>query len=326
MDVASLVQRGISGVVATLGTALTAEQAKLLKRYAPEVWVAYDGDAAGQHAILRALDIFESLEIPARVLVFPDQLDPDEFIRRDGAAAFEALKPLSAPVYRMQTLAAGLDLSGQEGRTQYAIACAPILRSMREPVEMENLLQRLMVETGFTREVLLRQIGQAPMEAAPSRQNTQPPMRDMLWTNTTNTTFMPDDVKAERALLSLMSTGRLKQFALHASDFSEPLHREIAEALLSGVAPSALPEQYEDPAQRAAVVEICNSEPQFLDEQLPRMVNDYLERMQKGQINTRIASLREQSAKAQGQEQRQMLDELQRLTRERQRLKSGRKE
>ena len=89
MDVVSLTQFGVTGVCATLGTALTSEQAKLLKRFAPMVYLSYDGDSAGQHAILRGLDILEAEGIPARVLDFPDGLDPDEFIRRDGKEGFD---------------------------------------------------------------------------------------------------------------------------------------------------------------------------------------------------------------------------------------------
>lgn len=70
MDVVSLTQFGVTGVCATLGTALTNEQAKLLKRFAPMVYLSYDGDSAGQHAILRGLDILEAEGIPARVLDF----------------------------------------------------------------------------------------------------------------------------------------------------------------------------------------------------------------------------------------------------------------
>lgn len=84
MDVVSLRQFGVEGVVATLGTALTPEQARLLRRAAPAVYLAYDGDSAGQHAIERGLGILENENVEARVLVFPDNLDPDEFIRRDG--------------------------------------------------------------------------------------------------------------------------------------------------------------------------------------------------------------------------------------------------
>ena len=93
MDVVSLTQFGVRGVCATLGTALTEEQARLLKRFAPKVYLSYDGDSAGQHAILRGLDIMDAEGIPCRVLDYPDKLDPDEFIRRDGPEGFAKLPP-----------------------------------------------------------------------------------------------------------------------------------------------------------------------------------------------------------------------------------------
>lgn len=126
MDVVSLTQFGVTGVCATLGTALTNEQAKLLKRFAPMVYLSYDGDSAGQHAILRGLDILEAEGIPARVLDFPDGLDPDEFIRRDGKEGFDKLPALTPQAYRMRRLRAEHDLTTQEGRTAYAKACAAI--------------------------------------------------------------------------------------------------------------------------------------------------------------------------------------------------------
>jgi DNA primase (bacterial type) len=101
MDVVALSQFGIEGVAATLGTALTPEQSRLLHRFAPEVILAYDGDAAGQKAILRGLEILKTEGVPARVLVFPDKLDPDEFLRQKGVEAFQDLKPLSAVSYRL---------------------------------------------------------------------------------------------------------------------------------------------------------------------------------------------------------------------------------
>ena len=77
LDVVSLTQFGIRGVCATLGTALTPEQAQLLKRFAPVIYLAYDGDAAGQKATLKGLDTFGSAGIPCRVLDFPAGMDPD---------------------------------------------------------------------------------------------------------------------------------------------------------------------------------------------------------------------------------------------------------
>lgn len=93
MDVVSLTQFGVTGVCATLGTALTSEQAKLLKRFAPMVYLSYDGDSAGQHAILRGLDILEAEGIPARVLDFPDGLDPDDSSAATGKKASTSCLP-----------------------------------------------------------------------------------------------------------------------------------------------------------------------------------------------------------------------------------------
>ena len=158
MDVVALTQYGVQGVVATLGTSLTPEQARLIHHYG-SVWICYDGDSAGQNATLRALDILGQENVQAHVLVIPDKLDPDDFIRARGLEAFEQLEPLTGVAYRLVRAQENMDLSTQDGRTQYAMAAADILRQIEQPVELEAYIRRLSVETGFPREVLLAQIG-----------------------------------------------------------------------------------------------------------------------------------------------------------------------
>jgi len=102
MDVVALSQFGIGGAAATLGTALTQEQARLLSRFAPEIHLCYDGDAAGQHAILRGLEVLETQRVKTKVLDIPGGLDPDEYIRQNGADAFLNLKPISPVSYRIR--------------------------------------------------------------------------------------------------------------------------------------------------------------------------------------------------------------------------------
>lgn len=84
MDVISLHMAGVDNAVASLGTALTQQQARLLKRYAPTVYICYDGDAAGQNATMRGLDILEAEGLQVRVIVLPEGQDPDDFIRQNG--------------------------------------------------------------------------------------------------------------------------------------------------------------------------------------------------------------------------------------------------
>ena len=233
MDVVAITQAGVTGAVATLGTALTEEQARLLKRYAPEIHLAYDGDEAGQHAIERALGIFEAEEIPAKVLYFPDKLDPDEFIRQRGLEAFQQLRPMSPAEYRMQRLRLQYDLETQDGRTEYAKACSQVLRNVREPVELENYLELLSVQTGFSRDVLLAQIGAQPAQNAhnpgPKRENLSPKL-----------SRKPEGYRTEQTLLALTATGKLPEGMVKEDDFSDPLLRQLARRLMSGEAPSEI--------------------------------------------------------------------------------------
>ena len=276
MDVVSLTQFGVPGVCATLGTALTPEQAKLLKRFAPAVYLSYDGDSAGQHAILRGLDILESEGVAARVLDFPDGLDPDEFIRRDGKEAFDSLPALSPAAYRMRRLRAEHDLSTQEGRTEYAKACASILSKL-EPVERENHLQELMVHTGFTRDVLLAQIGmnvQQPTQAAPVPAAGMQPR----FSPRRNSPAATEPERDEELLISLMSTGRLPQDIASEEDFSDPLLRSLYVELAGGASPAALVEMQSDETTRARVSKLLLTPPSEDRDQLIRMARECIDR------------------------------------------------
>ncbi len=240
MDVVALSQSGVQGVVATLGTSLTTEQARLLKRFAPEIWVAYDGDEPGQHAIERALDIFESESIPAKVMVFPEGMDPDELVRRDGPEAFDGMKPITGVAFRMMREKKQCDLSTQEGRTEYAKKCAVILNKVREPVELENYLTTLTVETGFSREVLIAQMGVKALEIKNNEGKTR---------ENSLTKRAPRDREnssAEETLLALLATGRVPAGAVTESAFDNPTLRTLAQGLIEGKSPADLLSEIED--------------------------------------------------------------------------------
>jgi len=275
MDVVSLTQFGVPGVCATLGTALTPEQAKLLKRFAPAVYLSYDGDSAGQHAILRGLDILEAEGIPARVLDFPDGLDPDEFIRRDGKDAFDQLPALTPASYRMRRLRSEHDLSTQEGRTEYAKACAAILSKL-EPVERENHLQELMVHTGFPREVLVQQIGiSVPAAVQPSSVQQAPQQR---FHPRRNSPAAAEEARDEELLISLISTGRLPHDIASEEDFSDPLLRTLYQELTGGASAATLVEMQSDEATRARVSKLLLTPAGEDTDQLILMARECLDR------------------------------------------------
>ena len=235
MDVVAISQAGVTGAVATLGTALTNEQARLLKRYAPEVHLAYDGDEAGQHAIERGLDILEAEGVPAKVLYFPDGLDPDEFIRQRGLDAFLAIRPMSPTAYRMQRLRLKFDLETQEGRTEYAKACAPLLKKVPDPVDLENYLELLSVQTGFSRDILVAQIGVSSIRQ--EKPNNIPTPRERIIPKRERAM---EGLRAEQTLLALLATGKLPSGMVREDDFSNEDLRLLAARLIGGEAPHAL--------------------------------------------------------------------------------------
>ena len=316
MDVVALTQFGVTGVCATLGTALTQEQARLLKRFAPMVYLAYDGDSAGQHAILRGLDIFEAEGMPVRVLDFPDGLDPDEFIRRDGPEGFAKLPAVSGAAYRMRRLKDDLDLSTSEGRTEYARRCAPILRRL-EPVDRENLLQELIVQTGFPREVLAEQIGvstPAPTVTTVVPHTPRPAVRPQ----TTD-----PETRSEELLISLISTGKLPGDIVAAEDFTVPLLRTLYEGLTAGHSPASLVEEQATDEDRATVTRILLAPPAEDTNETITMANDCINRMKRRKLEKRIQQVSDALAQAQPEQKAALMNDYLTLTRRLKQLKSS---
>ena len=294
MDVVALSQFGVEGVAATLGTALTPEQARLLHRFAPEVHIAYDGDRAGQKAILRGLEVLEGENVPVRVLDFPGGLDPDEFIRQEGLEAFQALKPISAVTYRMRREKERHDVSTEEGRIEYAKACAAILRGVKEPVELENHLRHLSVETGFSKEVLMQQIGAAPppkVVTAAKREGFRQKAREVSQVDWT-----------ARTLLAVLATGRLPKDSVSPEEFEDPLLRSLCEGLLAGESAASLMERQTDDQGRAAVGDILSLNTDLDDDGLMRMAQDCLKKMRKQRLEKALDLIQQRLPALAGEE------------------------
>jgi len=314
MDVVALIQHGVNGVVATLGTALTNEQARLLKRYAPEIWVSYDGDSAGQHAIMRALEIFEQEDIRARVLFFPDNLDPDEFIRQRGLDAFEHLRPLKAAEYRMQRAKEDLDLSDDDQRIEYAKRCAQILSKVREPVELETYLQTLAVQTGFSKDVLRQQMGLSIAEA----NNAKPPRERIIRRRAGDA---PAASMPEKTLIALLVSGLMPKDAVRDTDFDDPQLHMLAQKLLAGSSPAAILAECETEQQRIAYSEAFALNAEITQDNAAAVAEDCLRTIRQARLQRQIDDIRAQLDTCGSAEKADMLKELLTLSNELARLK-----
>lgn len=166
MDTVSLHQGGFKNVVASMGTSLTQEQARLIKRYCSTVLISYDGDSAGQKANMRGLEILKSEGIDVRVVPLPDGLDPDDVIKKLGAEEYRKCLDSAMPLidYKMKVARMGYDLNKPEDKVKYVGDALKVVRSAESAAERELLIKNLRDETGISFEALSRDLQQVPAE------------------------------------------------------------------------------------------------------------------------------------------------------------------
>ena len=174
MDVIQLSQAGFTEACAALGTAVTAEHVQKLLRAVDTVYVSFDGDSAGQHALRRALEaalpvVEDDQEI--RFVVLPPEHDPDSLIKEKGAQAFEdeLQKSLTLTQYFVRTVSQGKDLGTAEGRSQFVAESKPLIVSMRSaPILRKQLVGELAMHARMSPDEIERLCGIASVRKLPA--------------------------------------------------------------------------------------------------------------------------------------------------------------
>ena len=238
MDVIALHQAGFDSAVASLGTALTEEQARMIARHTKKIIISYDADGAGQAAAQRAIDILKRADLQLNVLRIPGAKDPDEFIKDKGADAFRRLIERSEGhnAYRLEQIAAKFDLTEDDQRVAFVQEAAQMLAAIANSVEREIYTGRAAKLADVTQDAMtvevrramgLRRKRERTAEHRAIRaavQNAQPKDRALHY----------DDVKAARAeegVLALLFTDAalLEPLAkrLKPEDFTAPVLGKI---------------------------------------------------------------------------------------------------
>lgn len=160
MDVISLYQKGVYNVVATLGTALTRDQGMLLKRYVKEVIIAYDGDNAGQNAATKAVGILQQCDLSVKVILFPQGIDPDEYISEHGLNEFNDKKTsaLSAMEYKIVKLKEKYNTNSLEGRISFLDEISQYLASIENNIQRESYIDLIIKEMGISKQAINSEI------------------------------------------------------------------------------------------------------------------------------------------------------------------------
>lgn len=233
MDLISLHQYGITNVVASLGTALTINQARLLKRYADKVVISYDADLAGQMATLRGLEILRTAGFDVRVLSIPQGKDPDEYVRSNGREAFLKLINNAEPLidYRIKKAEEGIDFKNSQSVILYSKRIMDIISDL-DPIEKDVYIKKASENTGI-KEQALYDILKIKM-----KDNRENDFRNNKEEDRSKLYVEPGFLKAERTLLKMMLENeeylQYIEERISENDFILLEHKEIFTVIILG--------------------------------------------------------------------------------------------
>lgn len=323
MDVIALFSYGIPECVATLGTALTQDQARILKRYTNHVYISYDGDAAGKKATLRALDILEKEGIETRVVNIPGGKDPDEYLKEYGKKGYVELMKASLPMmdYKFKNAAEKYDLSDSYQKEKFAQECVGMLKGVTSAVVRERYMKKLAKITGFS----FASISQDTGGLKGSDADWIPPKAE-------KKSFATAEEKAENELIRMICANPevvMQKIAdrLTEEDFQRSAYKKIfslqcikkGKDVLNGELLSVLDEK-----ERTEITEMLAAEEDTRQTMSDDLLNGYIRQMQMARLERRSKLLLSECASQQDPEKkREMLKQVDEISKQMHKLKTS---
>lgn len=210
MDVITMHQAGFTNTVGSLGTALSVDQIKMLSRYTKEIVVLLDSDEAGQKAVMAALERMKDVGIPIRVMLLPECKDPDEYIKKNGAARLKMLLDgaVSDVEYRLLRAVEGIDMTSDDGRLKYLLKAAEILARIDDPLAVDLYENKLSKQYGVSKTALSSKVKDLRKNRV--RQQTKKEIKDVITPRFSKEDINPEKrtipkiVAAEETVLSVL--------------------------------------------------------------------------------------------------------------------------
>ena len=286
MDTISLYQAGFQNVVASMGTSLTKDQARLVKRYSDNILISYDGDFAGQKADLRGLEILKDEHLNVKVVPMPEGLDPDD-VAKQGKDAYQKCLDAAMPLidYKIHALERKYDLSKTEEKRQYVAAALKVVREAESESEKEELLKKLRDQTGISYHALERDLQNAPTE---KKAEISVPALSEAGTDRFK--------KAARFILAakLFSAEYALSFPIESVEFENKEHKIIAEYIAScqksggKIRPSELFEIFDEESPEFNEILDLNYEDKLSGEVAKRFFFDSVKTLEEEKIAEKI--------------------------------------
>lgn len=241
MDVISVYQAGIKNIVATLGTAITENQAKLMLRYTGEILICYDSDEAGTKAALRAIDIISSVGGRSRVIRLKNAKDPDEYINKNGIEQFrEAVrKAMPSTEFKISLVKQQYDITNPEGKILFINEVVEIFSKIKDAVEIDAYITKVADDTGISRDAILSKYREKTSKSSyrkiPTKTEYQKRAERQKKEVERELKVTRSLIEAEKRLIGLMAQSKklFKAAAKHitAEDFSTAVYRKIAQTI-----------------------------------------------------------------------------------------------
>lgn len=238
MDVISVYQSGITNVVATLGTALTENQAKLLLKYCNEILICYDSDEAGQKATIRAIEIINSVGGRSKIIKLKEAKDPDEYIKAHGAQAFARAisDALPSTAFRIGLLKQKYSLDSPEGKSIFISEACRVLQSIKDAVEVDAYINQLSTLTEVSKDAIYSEYKKKVALFEKSSENyitkqTESEKSKIIDSSVLLTDASPKLINAEKKLILLIAENKkycdlvFKEFQV--DDFSNEIHKKL---------------------------------------------------------------------------------------------------
>lgn len=240
MDVIALHQAGFTNAVASLGTAFTPQHAMLMKRYVDQVILTFDSDGAGVTAALRAIPILKRAGFGIKVLNMRPYKDPDEFIKGEGAEAYEERirQAQNSFLFEIGVLRSKYDFRDPAQKTEFQTETARKLLEFDEEMERSNYIEAVALEHGMNADSLRRRVNQMGAGLLPGEHLTAASDDEEVRQRRAEQKKRKDtsDRKAQRMLLSALIScqGLYKQIQdiIKPSDFTEPMYQELAQVIM----------------------------------------------------------------------------------------------
>lgn len=245
MDVIQLHQAGFNNAVASLGTALTDQQCKLLKRYVNDIYLTYDSDGAGINAAKRAMPMLKAVGINTKVIDMKPYKDPDEFIKAMGVDSFKDRidKAKNSFLWLLDVIKRDYDLSDPAGMTQYTNEVASKLSEIKEPIERENYIKAVSREQMIDYDSLRKLVN----HIGDMNERKNSPLNEKIYTHT-NFTGKQDKLKK-------------KETALQRSEKQLVTWLQEKPELIPKVRQYILPEDLSDETMQKVLVMVYNETP-----------------------------------------------------------------